>query len=460
MGVWTHQKEAVEYADGRRISILHLGMGTGKTRISFEVLLRILRDQGRLLTLVLCPKAVIPAWKKQGSLWAPELRVCLLDQATPSQKSKTLKAALADTSPLLIVVNYESACRIAELEKLDYTAIVYDEVHKLKKGTGKYSQWAAKLNEKNQTAKILALTGTLIPHSFLDLWGIYRVLEYPKCETFGKYKTHFTSRYAVLNPHVPGMILRWRGEDIIAKKLEETTFCRKSEDVLDLPPLNKISVDVEMTREEAAAYVQLRDEFAAEIETEAGQRGLVTPANHMVGLLRMLQACQGAAALDGSDQIVNLSANPSKAEALSDIMESLHHDEPLVVFCRFRADIDNALAACKKLGRTASELSGRRRQLEEWQNGRTAVLVVQIQSGGTGIDLTRASYGVFMSVGHSLAEYLQAVARLHRPGQEKTTHLYSLISTLHGDTTVDGRVHEALSQRKEVIDHVVDWFRA
>jgi superfamily II DNA or RNA helicase len=460
MGVWTHQKEAVDYAEGRRIAILHLGMGCGKTRIAFEVLKRILRDKGRLLTLVLCPKAVIPAWKKQGGLWAPELRVCLLDQATSAQKKKALKAALADRSPLVIVVNYESACRIPELEGLDYTAIVYDEVHKLKKGTGKYSQWAAKLNEKNQTAKILALTGTLIPHSFLDLWGIYRVLEFPHCETFGKYKTHFLARHAVLNPHVPGMILRWKCEDEIAKKLDETTFCRKSEDVLDLPPLNKVAVEVEMTKEEATAYLQLRDEFAAEIETEAGERGLVTPANHMVGLLRMLQACQGAAALDGSDEIVNLSANPSKAAALSDIMESLHHNEPLVVFCRFRADIDNALAACKKLGRTASELSGRRRQLEEWQDGKTAVLVVQIQSGGTGIDLARASYGVFMSVGHSLAEYLQAVARLHRPGQEKTTHLYSLISTLRGDTTVDGRVHEALSQRKEVIDHVIDWFRS
>jgi len=460
MGVWTHQKEAVDYAGDRRIGILHLGMGCGKTRIAFEVLKRILRDKGRLLTLVLCPKAVIPAWRKQGGLWAPELRVCLLDQATSAHKKKALKAALADRSPLVVVVNYESACRIPELEGLDYTSIVYDEVHKLKKGTGKYSQWAAKLNEKNQTAKILALTGTLIPHSFLDLWGIYRVLEFPLCETFGKFKTHFLARYAVLNPHVPGMILRWKCEDEIARKLEQTTFCRRSEDVLDLPPLNKVAVEVEMTKEEATAYLQLRDEFAAEIETEAGQRGLVTPANHMVGLLRMLQSCQGAAALDGSDEIVNLSANPSKAAALSDIMESLHHSEPLVVFCRFRADIDNALAACKKLGRTASELSGRRRQLEEWQDGKTSVLVVQIQSGGTGIDLTRASYGVFMSVGHSLAEYLQAVARLHRPGQKKTTHLYSLISTLRGDTTVDGRVHEALSQRKEVIDHVVDWFRS
>ena len=460
MGVWTHQQQAVDYAGDRRIGILHLGMGCGKTRITFEVLLRLLDDRKRLLSLVCCPKAVIPAWRKQGGLWAPGIRVHLVDQATPAQKRKALAAALADKSPLVVVVNYESACRIPELQRLQYDAIVYDEVHKLKKGTGKYSQWAARLNERNQQAKILALTGTLIPHSFLDLWGIYRVLEYPHCQTFGKYKTHFLAKHAVLNPHIPGMILRWKAEDEIAKKLDETTFCRKSEDVLDLPPLNKIDVDVEMTKEEAAAYVQLRDEFAAEIETEAGERGLVTPANHMVSLLRMLQACQGAVALDGSEKAVNLCSNPSKAEALADIIEGLPEDEPLVVFCRFRADIENALATCRKLKRSASELSGSRRQLEQWQAGETSVLVVQIQSGGTGIDLTRASYGVFMSVGHSLAEYLQAIARLHRPGQEKTTHLYSLISTLHGDTTVDGRVHEALSQRRKVIDHVVDWFRA
>lgn len=460
MDVWTHQKEAIDYAGSRRIAVLHLGMGCGKTRIALEVLLRSLAEKPALKTLVLCPKAVIPAWGKQASLWAPGIRTCLLNQATPAQKRKTLKVALADQSPLAIVCNYESACRIAELESIQYDAIVYDEVHKLKRGTGKYSQWAARLNERNQEAKILALTGTLIPHSFLDLWGIYRVLEYPRCETFGKYKTHFLSKHAVLNPHIPGMILRWKGEDEIAKKLDETTFCRKSEDVLDLPPLHTVNVEVEMTKEEAAAYVQLRDEFAAEIETEAGERGLVTPANHMVGLLRMLQACQGAVALDGSEKAVNLCANPSKAEALADIIEGLPEHEPLVVFCRFRADIENALATCQKLKRSASELSGSRRQLEQWQAGETSVLVVQIQSGGTGIDLTRASYGVFMSVGHSLAEYLQAIARLHRPGQEKTTHLYSLISTLQGDTTVDGRVHEALSQRRKVIDHVVDWFRS
>jgi len=285
------------------------------------------------------------------------------------------------------------------------------------------------------------------------------VLEYPLCQTFGKYKTHFLNNYAVMHPAIRGMILRWRNEDVIAEKLDQNTFCRKSEDVLDLPPLNQITVDVEMKPKEADAYVQLRDEFAAEIETASG-KGIVTPANHMVSSLRMLQAIQGFARLDDSEETVNLEAEPSKAEALRDILEGLPSDEPVVVFCRFRGDIDNVLSVCSKLKRSVSELSGKRRQLEEWQAGETSVLVAQIQSGGIGIDLTRASYGVFMSVGYSLAEYLQAVARLHRPGQTKTTHLYSLISSLRGNITVDGKVHEALSQRKEVIDHVVDWFRS
>jgi SNF2 family DNA or RNA helicase len=106
--------------------------------------------------------------------------------------------------------------------------------------------------------------------------------------------------------------------------------------------------------------------------------------------------------------------------------------------------------------RSASELSGKINSLADWQAGKTTVLVAQIQSGGIGIDLTRASYGVFYSLGHSLSEYLQAIARLHRPGQEKTTRFYSLVATLLGKTTVDGFVYEALSQRKEVIDAIID----
>ena len=122
--------------------------------------------------------------------------------------------------------------------------------------------------------------------------------------------------------------------------------------------------------------------------------------------------------------------------------------KPLVVFCRFRDDIESVIAECKSHGRSHSELSGKINDLHKWQAGETNVLVAQIQSGGIGIDLTRASLGIFYSVGHSLSEYLQAVARLHRPGQTQSTRLYSLSARLPNDSpTVEVRAYQSLFEK-------------
>ena len=64
-------------------------------------------------------------------------------------------------------------------------------------------------------------------------------------------------------------------------------------------------------------------------------------------------------------------------------------------------------------------------------------------------------YAFFYSLGYSLAEYEQAVARLHRPGQEKKVFVYHLVATINGKSTVDGRVYEALRERKEVVDAII-----
>jgi hypothetical protein len=131
-----------------------------------------------------------------------------------------------------------------------------------------------------------------------------------------------------------------------------------------------------------------------------------------------------------------------------------------VVFCRFTSDIAAAKAAAVADGRTVSELSGQANELGDWQAGKTNTLVTQIQSGGIGVDMTRCGernccYAFFYSLGYSLAEYEQAVARLHRPGQEKKVFVYHLVATINGKSTVDGRVYEALRERKEVVDVII-----
>ena len=177
-------------------------------------------------------------------------------------------------------------------------------------------------------------------------------------------------------------------------------------------------------------------------------------------ILRLIEPTRGSVRFDGNPHATQISEHPAKGAALADMLEDLPSDEPIVIFCRFTSDIALARRVCESSGRKVSELSGRVNELSDWQQGDTTALVAQIKSGGIGIDLTRASYCVFVSLGYSLAEYEQAVARLHRPGQESHTRIYHLIATIRGRSTVDGRVYEALKGRKEVVDAILDGYRA
>jgi len=108
------------------------------------------------------------------------------------------------------------------------------------------------------------------------------------------------------------------------------------------------------------------------------------------------------------------------------------------------------------LGRQSLELSGRTNQLRAWQAGEAPVLAVQVQSGGVGINLVRARYCVFYSLGFSLGEYLQARKRIHRPGQQRSCTYFHLI----GKGTVDEDVYKALEKRQDVIETILQQVKA
>ena len=117
MKLWQHQEDAINWAWDRPWAIWHHGMGSGKTRTTLEFITRWLAAHGGSRILVCCPKAVIAAWQKQVSLWAPHIRIVALQKGTSDSKATQVQAALADTSPCIIVCNYESVWRIKLIEK-------------------------------------------------------------------------------------------------------------------------------------------------------------------------------------------------------------------------------------------------------------------------------------------------------------------------------------------------------
>ena len=153
---------------------------------------------------------------------------------------------------------------------------------------------------------------------------------------------------------------------------------------------------------------------------------------------------------------LNKELDTAKAELLLDILTDLKEDEPVAIFCRFHPDLDTIHAIGQSLGRKVLELSGRINQLKEWQDGQAPLLAVQMQSGGVGVEMIRACYQVFYSLGYSLGDYLQARKRTDRPGQTRPVKFIHLVA----ENTKDAEVYRALENREEVVESILKTTRA
>ena len=214
-------------------------------------------------------------------------------------------------------------------------------------------------------------------------------------------------------------------------------------EVLDLPPTLKSHTRVSLGKRAERIYRQMEKKLRADLENGS----VATAANALARLLRLQQLTSGFA-VSTEGEVVPV--DDAKARALEDILEDLDQEEPVVVFARFRPDLEQIIRTAQKQGRPGYEISGRVKELAQWnQNG--GVLAVQIQAGGLGLDLTKARYCVYYSPGFSLGDYQQSMARLHRPGQARPVQYIHLIAA----GTVDELVARALDKKEDLIERVL-----
>jgi SNF2 family DNA or RNA helicase len=394
--------------------------------------------------LIACPKSVISVWP--GELERSEKRlVCLtLDKGSVKDRGKELKkqlelAALRNDS-LVVVVNYDSFWREGLREILletEWDIFVMDESHRIKSHNGKASKFATLIASKAR--KRIALTGTPMPHSPLDIFAQYRALD---PGVFGNNFHRFKLKYAVMGGFGGKQVLGFQNQAELTARFKSIAF-QADKSLLDLPPFIHNYRTCELNPRTRRVYDDLDKKLFAEIE--AGQ---ITAANAMVKVLRLQQLTGGYLKLDDGtlEQY-----GTEKKELLADLLEDIPAEEPVVVFARFTADIANIKEAMSDAKRTCGELSGHANDLKDWQDGKFNSLAVQIRSGGVGISLVRSSYCIYYSVGHSLGDYLQSLDRTHRHGQKKTVRYYHLLA----DGTIDQKVYRALMARKDIVESIM-----
>jgi SNF2 family DNA or RNA helicase len=440
-------------------------MGTGKscTAINFA------GEIDAKTILIMSPKSVVSVWQPQFDTHASKpYKVIALDTGSVKVKAKTIIDAIDDArildERLVIVLNYESAWRpplgpswklvngknkmVKEgvLMAIHWDLVICDEIHRLKSPGSKVSLFAARLGKKAD--RRLGLTGTPAPNNLLDVYAQYRFLD---PAVFGTSFHRFKKRYAVLGGYENKQVIGFQNVNELNHKFFSIAHKVKSEDVLDLPKVMHEQRICTLSPKCQKIYDSLEKNFIAQIDS--GETVSVKIA--LTKLLRLSQIAGGYVKIDddtGGKVLKDIVVDDSKIDTVADIMQDLPLKEPMVIFTRFVNEIERLKTLSIKSGRTVCELSGRGNQLKEWQDGKFDDIIIQIQSGGLGVDLTRARICVFFSVGYSLGDFNQALARIHRPGQTRPCIYYHIIAR----GTVDELVYKSLRSKKKVIDYVLD----
>lgn len=205
---------------------------------------------------------------------------------------------------------------------------------------------------------------------------------------------------------------------------KEIMLRRTKDDVnIKLPTCHFENVELDMYPEEWGIYKKCYEYFCAKIKKKAESGGPVQLYNMLLieCLLRVRQLCVHPKVF-----IVKYTGRCKKFDTLlSDIRG---HNEKSIVFCQFHKEMDIIQEMCD--GIPTYRLDGsvpthmRQALINEYKNSdEKCVLIIQIKTGGQGLNIQEATRVYIMSPSWNPATELQAIARSHRTGQTREVHV-------------------------------------
>jgi SNF2 family DNA or RNA helicase len=156
--------------------------------------------------------------------------------------------------------------------------------------------------------------------------------------------------------------------------------------------------------------------------------------------------------------VVNNPAHSSKGERLLELVhEAVCNNKKIIIFSFYLDTIKTVkrILDVKTFGPINGSISPSRRQaiIDDFsKNKGGAVLLSQIQAGGTGLNIQAASVIIFCEPQLKPSIENQAIGRAYRMGQVDTVMVYHLLC----EKTVDERINELLKNKQELFDNFAD----
>ncbi|CCI52491.1 MAG: DEAD/DEAH box helicase [Tetrasphaera jenkinsii] len=416
-------------------------MGLGKT-LQTLALLENARAAGDLTSpvLVVAPTSVLGVWSSEAERFAPGLRVVVLAE-TARRRKTPLAEAIAEAD--LVVTSYA----VARIDGDEFTAIpwrglILDEAQYVKNHVGKTHQVLRKLTAPFR----LAMTGTPLENSLMDLWSLLAIVApglYPRADKFTEfYRRPIESGESPevldrLRRRIKPLMLR-RTKDMVATDLPE-----KQEQQLrvQLTPTHRRLYDQHLQRE--------RQRVLGLLDDPVGNRVAILAA-----LTRLRQLSLDPRLVD-PEQVG--SGIPAKIEILTQHLAELHAEgHRALVFSQFTGFLKLVQDHLDASGISTAYLDGATRNrasvVKEFKEGSATAFLISLKAGGVGLTLTEADYVFVLDPWWNPAAEAQAIDRAHRIGQDKMVMVYRLISA----DTIEEKVVSLQDRKRDLFNRVVD----
>jgi SNF2 family DNA or RNA helicase len=436
-----HQRYTSSFLTLHKKAFCFNEQGTGKTASVIWAADYLMKLGEIKRVLVISPLSIMKsAWQQDLFKFAMH-RTCSVAHGTSTQRRKIINAGSE-----FVIINFDGVAVIKdEIINGGFDMIVVDEANAYK--NAQTNRWKTLRDITTNISWVWMLTGTPAAQSPVDAFGLAKLINpdgVPKY--FGQFRDkvmHKITQYV------------WRPKpdaDTTVHEALQPAIRFERDQCLDLPAVTYVERDAPLTKQQATYYKTLKDQM---MMSAAGEQ--VTSVNAATNLNKLLQISGGAVYSDAKEVIEFDVSNRLKVvkEAID---ESSHK---VLVFVPFTHTINLLEEFLTKKNITCKVISGkvtvnkRADIIKRFQEEADPhVLIIQPQAASHGLTLTAANTVIWYAPVTSVETYLQANARINRPGQ------HNPMSVIHiRGSAVEDRLYTMLQNNITNHNKIIDLYR-
>ncbi|NCG18716.1 MAG: hypothetical protein GWP91_06865, partial [Rhodobacterales bacterium] len=393
-------------------AVLADDMGLGKTIQALTLLLHRAKDGP---ALVVAPASVGINWSREAERFAPSLKV----QSYRGSKRAKLLHNLGPQD--VLITSWELMTRDAKaLAEAQFHTVVMDEAQAIKNANTRRARASADLNAHFT----LALTGTPIENRVGEVWSLFRTAVPGLLGSAQRFRSQVVIPIERDGLEQPRRALAQLLRPFLLRRV-------KSEVAKDLPARTDAILHIELSAAERTQYDAFRSAALAELNTK-GKKQDKQRFQILAALTRLRQLACHPALVSPENAPPSSTKVERLVEALVDLKQGGHHS---LVFSQFTKLLGLARVAIEKAGLTVRYLDGstsmkkRQAEVDAFQDGSGDVFLISLKAGGTGLNLTQASYVFHLDPWWNPAVEDQATDRAHRIGQTQPVNVFRLVAT-------------------------------